>query len=737
VDGFPGAHSGSPLTPPDLGAFSDTFPATTSLLGPSVTISTAAASGLPPGTHAGREDTIACMECGRKFSGLYRSGNLNRHRKHKHLGTTGTYNCTVPGCTAVFQRSDARLKHVRIKHPQLHLEGGQKERGIEQKYQVTDVNAKVLVAQELDYHVGQWFHVDDAWTGNSPVQAERHNRTKLGYSTCAAHCVLAILVGRLNRSEYLHVCGYFFTRWHDIVQQLLDNGSNAHSVYANVLDELGDVMRANDTTYNSYGHSSRAPRGKRAEPRSNSKSELGYHTGSAPSRTNRVAKRNERKKLIASDSDKVHRLALGEPNTVPDRRQVDCPVYKHHVMNNTTPPCRGCRVDVMSQVRSHLNPDRAARTHRGYPQFVEQCPRCKQDFVDRAVYAAHSSANTCLFQHQARGDIVIPWAKQYFALYPSAPKIPAPWTDSRDWLPDSVLEQCRAAHTNSATRNAMSEEPIISATATMSSPADQRRHSAAMDHMLHDLVSPTYLHSSSSPTPVLNPNRLPVAGLGPPSTGVPSNDAQYWQDILQNFQTLQRSMREGAAHLSPEQLRFMADESSRMLGISQNILQQHQSRATPSRMQPSADFEIPSTEVDDAVYRSPAPARQLQSRDPRPYSTPGRQWHNQLATPSTETLSSQRSQGARSSQHAYSTPISLSSEHRSTNATFLSPYSPFDSRPTSLPPDFARAVPPLSVPGPRSLPGDGCIDPALLNSPSDNNDTAYHDFAQSYADRGY
>ncbi|KAF1912059.1 hypothetical protein BDU57DRAFT_78099 [Ampelomyces quisqualis] len=722
ADGFLLAYMGTTSTLPEPATFSGVFPPTTSPLDPAVD------SALLPDTHAGSEDTVACIECGRSFAGLYRSGNLTRHHKHKHSGTAITYNCTVLGCSGVFHRSDARLKHTRIKHPQLCLESGQEGREFQQKQQLPNVNADVPVTQELDYNVGQWMHMNHAWNENSRVRHGCSNSAKSKYSASAAHHVLAGLVGRLRPSECPSVCRSFLTRWHGIVQRLFDDSSSAHAVYARVLDELGAVIRANDVAYSRLtkngGRSSRAPHGKRAEPCGN-KSELGLD--SVTSRPDRIFKRSERKKLFASDADKIHRLALGDPSKDAARRQVDCPVYKHHVMNETTPPCQGCRVNVMSQVRSHLNPDRAARTHRGYPQFVEQCSRCKQDFVDRSIYTAHSSAKTCLFQHQARGDIVLPWAKQYFALYPTASRIPVPWADSREWLPDSVLAQCRTAQANLTTRNAVSEERRVPPAAASSSTADERRHSTAMNHMLHDLVSPTYLQSNTSSTPVLNLDRLPFANLFSP---VGINAAKYWQEILQNFETLQRNMRKGASHLSSEQLQFMADESARMLDISRNIIRQHQSRAAQSRTHPSADSEIQSTRVHDRGGRSRAQAWQTPPINPQNCWTPGGQLSNHLATPSIETLPSNRSYGAKSSQQAYSTPTNQSSGPITTNATLLGPDSLNESRPTSLPPGLMLEVPPLrsSLPSSLSLPIDGCIDPALLKSPSDNNDADYYSF---------
>jgi hypothetical protein len=110
---------------------------------------------------------------------------------------------------------------------------------------------------------------------------------------------------------------------------------------------------------------------------------------------------------------------------MPEVVKVDCPVFKHHFMHGTPPPCNGCRAASMSQVRGHLNPSRTG-THGGYPAFVRQCSRCKDDFIDEETYNSHKIANSCAFQSQSRLQIQIPWARQYLKLFPTATRVPLP-----------------------------------------------------------------------------------------------------------------------------------------------------------------------------------------------------------------------------------------------------------------------------------------------------------------------
>lgn len=50
------------------------------------------------------------------FSGIYRNGNMARHKRLKHRGPV-VYECEDPTCDRVFRRQDARVKHYRRWHP--------------------------------------------------------------------------------------------------------------------------------------------------------------------------------------------------------------------------------------------------------------------------------------------------------------------------------------------------------------------------------------------------------------------------------------------------------------------------------------------------------------------------------------------------------------------------------------------------------------------------------------------
>jgi uncharacterized Zn-finger protein len=67
------------------------------------------------------EKIVCCPEkaCDAKFSGRYRKGNAARHRRLAHGGGRTVYTCEDHRCGRVFKRRDARLKHYRKHHPEL------------------------------------------------------------------------------------------------------------------------------------------------------------------------------------------------------------------------------------------------------------------------------------------------------------------------------------------------------------------------------------------------------------------------------------------------------------------------------------------------------------------------------------------------------------------------------------------------------------------------------------------
>jgi hypothetical protein len=80
--------------------------------------STDASSPGPPPTDD--PDTLYCdeAECVAFYTGIYRRGNLGRHRRQRHQSGT-PYVCEDDTCAKEFKRQDARVKHYRKYHPEL------------------------------------------------------------------------------------------------------------------------------------------------------------------------------------------------------------------------------------------------------------------------------------------------------------------------------------------------------------------------------------------------------------------------------------------------------------------------------------------------------------------------------------------------------------------------------------------------------------------------------------------
>jgi hypothetical protein len=566
---------------------------------------------------------------------------------------------------------------------------------------------------------------------------------------CDAQYLLTTLAKKLERTDFSYICNAFFTRWESIVQRLSSDKSDAYPVYFKVLEDIRFVVDfIQDTNHSpcggSDGQRERPHPSRRAEPRGNSGLALGRGTAS---RTDRITRRDERKKSPSNGSGKNVLVASTDSGKDDGRREVDCPVFKHHIMHNTAPPCRGCRVTVMSQVRSHLNPNRAAGTHRSFPQFVKQCSRCKQDFVDRELYDNHKM-NDCVFQLQIRGDIVVSWARQYLALYPDAQRIPLPWPNEIGWLPDAVLEQCRAPRTESISPSAFLDEgqeysdlqPQMM-TGNIESTEAASRYAGATSHVLDDLTNPTFLRSSGSSPPVHDPDRRPAISIQVTSTGAIDSNGHHWQNTMAGFQTLQETMLEALPHLNEEQLGFMVTECERMLAFSRGSYRQHHLEQPQDQGSIATPYASLSVQGSDGSYRSSSQSQHLQTSHYSQFEAANMHEHNGLATPSTDALSSTRSYGASSSQHPTLTLTNPSSHYSPIDPSLLSPYSASSQRRTSLPPDTNVDAPRLRLAffSRTSLPddADAYIDPSFIISPSDDNGGYFSDFLYRYPGSDY
>jgi hypothetical protein len=201
--------------------------------------SSATAYSTLPTSGFGDNNTLLCEDCGQNFTGKHRQGNLRRHIRLKHgEARRGSYMCLAEGCFDVFQRSDARLKHARSKHPELNLPPSQRRHGTEHDATNLCGQEDVHVAQDLNYNVGQWLQAEQGIIGNhtSTMQHEVDAPAGVEQLLLAAKCVFSTLHTNsrpedyfstlhtnLRPKDYSRICDSFFERWASIVQQLKDD----------------------------------------------------------------------------------------------------------------------------------------------------------------------------------------------------------------------------------------------------------------------------------------------------------------------------------------------------------------------------------------------------------------------------------------------------------------------------------------------------------------------------------
>lgn len=82
-------------------------------------------------------DFIGCDQCSTRFTGRHRNGNRGRHMRLKHSkDAVIEYRCLAEECNKTFQRTDARLKHVRNSHPALLQASPQYKHDIAARWEV-------------------------------------------------------------------------------------------------------------------------------------------------------------------------------------------------------------------------------------------------------------------------------------------------------------------------------------------------------------------------------------------------------------------------------------------------------------------------------------------------------------------------------------------------------------------------------------------------------------------------
>lgn len=159
---------------------------------------------------------VSCGVCGRTFTGRYSRSNLARHERQYHGQSVRLpYPCLAPGCPSFFNRSDARLKHSRIQHPELNLPPVQHRQG-------TELDA---TSPNIYTGVGQWLQPQQGPSSDhmSVARPEALPLVDLDQFSMAAKCVLGTLQMHLGPVDYTRLCDFFFSRWDSILQQLKED----------------------------------------------------------------------------------------------------------------------------------------------------------------------------------------------------------------------------------------------------------------------------------------------------------------------------------------------------------------------------------------------------------------------------------------------------------------------------------------------------------------------------------
>ncbi|KAF2123534.1 hypothetical protein P153DRAFT_161831 [Dothidotthia symphoricarpi CBS 119687] len=493
--------------------------------------------------------TIQCGQCDVRFTGKYRRGNLARHVRHKHSESRGgPYTCSANGCSKVYRRQDAKLKHERQRHAELHCPQEQSRHSlpIRQGSFISSIHQVI----------------DSNEQSKPPFQGETLAQT--------AQVVFSQLYTKLDYDDYTRFCDAFLAHWEAIVQELRNKNSDAHTTYARVLEEIYTVVsdldsappnqliqddeltRSSGMTYQpalhaqdqfyGAGHLSLCPG-------------VGSSSWTSQAHGRDGQTQQYQKSQTGGEAWVIH---SDKPITLKSRN-VDCPIYKHNSMHGTPLSCRGCSNNRMSQIRNHVN----RSTHSGFPRFLKQCGRCREDFIDRQLFNSHRDANRCEYVRQIRGNIEIPWARLYLTIFPNAPQVPLPYTGEFGWLPEDVTAQCRPlGRTVSRSHSFLGEElASMDGDQTQSQSmndliVNRPDYHAVLNFMLSDAMNP--MEQELFQTHQADPNRAVSEGVI--ARARPDDASAHYLSILEREpDSFLRAFIMAPRFLSSERLQFMAD----------------------------------------------------------------------------------------------------------------------------------------------------------------------------------
>lgn len=114
----------------------------------------------PSPTRSSMPVILPCSDCSSVFTGVYRKGNLGRHRRQNHGIEKVSFPCEDDNCSKKFRRTDARRKHY-LKHHSHLISGPCVPHTISQSHQSIDKANQFI--DETGQSVGEISETSDNW----------------------------------------------------------------------------------------------------------------------------------------------------------------------------------------------------------------------------------------------------------------------------------------------------------------------------------------------------------------------------------------------------------------------------------------------------------------------------------------------------------------------------------------------------------------------------------------------
>lgn len=166
-----------------------------------------------------------CDRCGIAFTGKYRQGNLARHVRLKHNDGKGSlYLCNAEGCSRVFQRQDARLKHERSRRPDLpHLSAPQSRSRSNHRYD-SALTSQRRNDEPSRYSIAQSFVGDNDGGEVAPISVDEFEYHILSRLPPVAWKIFLELYSTLDECQWASRCDALFLRWTTMARSLKEQG---------------------------------------------------------------------------------------------------------------------------------------------------------------------------------------------------------------------------------------------------------------------------------------------------------------------------------------------------------------------------------------------------------------------------------------------------------------------------------------------------------------------------------